>query len=542
MVLNVHMYKVKVDGHVINLYLKMTNPSKIILALFACASLVDGSVTSEEKAPTEAFLNVRERLSAPTIEDSAAIRATSGITGARNCSILLEQNGELLSLLLEQKRISLFTDLFERCQKTNTGFMKVFIDVSVRSTSHEALEFMYDQVNKTSSAAQFRQYIFGECGDRQNYSCFRLFGASVCSITTSTGQNILHMAAAKNDFQFFEIADRCKLLISQKNFDGFYPSEYARTGEMAVALANKWRKVAREMHMSLESVTAYHGLCQKFELSPTTEEIVKPGSTLKAAFAEGINDARNVYCPQLMTLVNLIEMEKETHELKVNLQEWLSTLLSDIFTQHKEPGDGTVASLEEFTAPLFEYSQTLEGYVPTGLYNEAVYEFVGKVLSITHYFGFGFNYPIKISDDTETNPQVRKSFEAFQRGLNALHFAVKVEIHPDELSREHFILKTETEMITVIIVNPLSFDSMARDGYMLMRAFESLTDAQKTQFINLLRGNAGRNRIRVRIKGLESNGKRFELSRTELAVEYSKTVQGFAENLEMALSQSSLKK
>jgi hypothetical protein len=235
-------------------------------------------------------------------------------------------------------------------------------------------------------------------------------------------------------------------------------------------------------------------------------------------------------------------MEKETHELKVNLQEWLSTLLSDIFTQHKEPGDGTVASLEEFTAPLFEYSQTLEGYVPTGLYNEAVYEFVGKVLSITHYFGFGFNYPIKISDDTETNPQVQKSFEAFQRGLNALHFAVKVEIHPDELSREHFILKTETEMITVIIVNPLSFDSMARDGYMLMRAFESLTDAQKTQFINLLRGNAGRNKIRLRIKGLESNGKRFELSRTELAVEYSKTVQGFAENLEMALSQSLPKK
>ena len=407
----------------------------------------------------------------------------------RECPVLLENDGELIEIVLATAdHVSLENFLINSCKDNEEVIRKIiqvaveYGDLSALAKIKSIISYMENPMLKVS-----KKVLFEECASKMNYKCVEMFAKELCTVTDRNGGNLLHIAAQRNDETLLEMAPFCKLLINQKDLNDKFPMEYVQSREIAQKLNDKWLEVAKDHFLSLESSRVRLEMHSRFNLETEenySDEIsaTKEGKGnrlfLKDAFETGINDAEEIFCPYLKMKVNLLE--GKGRDPSGMLLEWLAYLLNDIFS----PLDAEENEEGNFKYALFTRNSDNE-YVPTGKYSLDVYDFVGKIISTAHYFGLGHN--IKLSD-CKGNPDVFAFYEAIRNGGDKMKF-LRTEIH--QVGDFDVLALRGRNVFVQIIVDDghgpvFKYIKNTTYVYRFIKAFESLTDAQKMKFVSLV--------------------------------------------------------
>lgn len=460
---------------------------------------------------------------------------SSILTKASQCPALLEKDGELFKLMLTNQDYESYEYLLLISCKDNLNVLEMAVKAAARSTRDKEIlstVFPFLRNYSGSNSRRLSKIMFEECARNRNYDCIAWFGEDLCRVTDQEGRNILHLAAQEDDATLFNEGNVCKLLINEKDFEGKYPMEHAKSKELAQKFNDKWIEVAKEHFLALESSSRIMELGARFQIesdeAPTQLSETENRIHFEEAFRAGIESVEDVYCPYLKMKLNLLD--GKGHDKSGMILEWLSYLLNDIFSSMDsivvDPGttgteinvtkasdtiDPRTAGTETInpetsgaetietetagiisketidiiTAPLpdlFTKSETTDEYIPTGKYTKEVYEFVGKVLAIANYFGLGHN--IKITEDSAFS----ETLKAIQIGADSMKF-LRLETHEIEEDKV-LVLKGRDVFVKIFIYDEVSsyfryvIDFKCINYF--ITAFENLSDYRKMKFISLI--------------------------------------------------------
>lgn len=426
--------------------------------------------------PSANFVNIKKHL------QKASVRITDiNKLLVKSCSALLEEDGEIFSLILQKVNNAAFEHvLLISCPK-NIEIYKMAVKVASREKNSDALGILYTDalyINSQDSPNYFK-FLFKTCVEAKNYDCIRLFDERLCRMVDEEGRNVLHLAAIHQDAALFDQVNHCKLLINSKDHEGKYPMEYIKDNnkDLAVKFNTKWLEVAKERFLKVETVIHRHNICTEYKLNCGGNYFIEHeggtpsrGVIFKEAFEAGIEDADDFYCPYLGMKLDLVT--GKGHDETGVILEWLSYLLNDIFGAATSSSE----SPETFKAAMFiKWPDNTGVWVPTGDYSLGVYEFAGKVVALAKYYNLGLSYDVGIGENVEnSNPVV-----AFMKGDASMKF-LRLESHQVGEAIEFILKGRDDSRLAVRYSDRSLFEAQSnREFFKNFKSFREMSDKDK---------------------------------------------------------------